>query len=185
MQVRTNIAFIGGRGAGKSKISRKFSKLSERALFSTDTLISYDEGGLSIAKIVESRGGWPAFREMEYNVLKKLCRMENIIIDCGGGILVEAADPDSKIVSETFSERKASLLKSCAQVVYIKRNMEWLFEKNKTDSNRPELGGSYLELMERRIPWYEQTADLTIDMDRYTLKDALQLLMDKFGSIQR
>ena len=177
---KNNIAFIGGRGAGKSKLSRKFSKLSDRALFSTDSLISFEAGGISIARLVEKEG-WQTFRNREYKILKKLCQMDGVIIDCGGGIVVEA--PTKGQSAESFSERKVKLLKSCAQVVYIKRDLSWLLQYQPS-AQRPDLIGSYQETIERRLSWYEECANLTLDMGKLAFDEALSLLLEEYGKIE-
>jgi len=177
--MKKNIAFTGARGAGKSRISRKFGKIIERTVLSVDTLISYEAGGRSIPRIVREEG-WKGFRDREYSILRKICGMENIIIDCGGGILVEAPAEDDPEQKETLSERKVELLKQSCTVVYIKRDPDWLLSKIKNDPNRPDLIGSYLSVLERRLPWYEATADLILDMEELDTDQALRFLKEKF-----
>lgn len=174
-----NFAFVGARGAGKSKLSRKLSKRLNRVVFSTDTLVCYEAGGKRIQDIVADEG-WPAFREREYNVLRNLSGMRDIFLDCGGGLLVEAPDltRDPEAV-ERFSKRKAKLLKDMARVIYVQRDLDWLVAKageHTNDGNRPNLGGDYRRLLERRLPWYESVADYTLDMRHRSLEDALDLL---------
>ncbi|MBL8020325.1 MAG: shikimate kinase [Leptospirales bacterium] len=175
---KTNIAFVGGRGAGKSRISRKFGKGSGRLTLSTDTLVSYEAGGFPISKIVE-REGWRKFRDREFELLKKLMTMQDLVIDCGGGILVEAAEDGGL---ESVSARKLELLKQC-HVVYVKRDMDWLLEKGGADSNRPDLPGAYKELLMRRLPWYESAADFILDMRGIDADDAIDLLIKKYGKV--
>ncbi|HMU84042.1 MAG TPA: shikimate kinase [Leptospiraceae bacterium] len=177
---KSNIAFIGGRGAGKSRISRKFGKLSSRLSLSTDTLVCYEAGGIPITKIVE-REGWQGFRDREYALLEKLTAMQNLVIDCGGGILVEA--PVSPGEPEQLSARKMNLLKNC-NVVYVKRDMSWLLDRVSADLNRPDLPGGYRELLERRLPWYEKAADFVLDMRGIESDDAIALLYKKYGKIE-
>ena len=177
-QETSNLAFIGGRGAGKSRLSRKFGKQCGRAVFSTDTLISYEAGGLSISSLVE-KSGWKDFRDREFLILQKLAPMRNVIIDCGGGILVEA--PEDESTPETFSRRKANLLKESALVVYVQRDMDWLLRKAVKNADRPDLIGPYREILERRLPWYEQTADFVLDMNRLGTQEALEILNKRFS----
>ncbi len=176
MSQKPNIAFIGARGAGKSRLSRKFSKLTGRVALSIDTLISYEAEGLSIQEIVE-REGWNSFRDREYEVLKRVSRMRRVIIDCGGGILVEAPDPGDPAQRETPSVRKRELLRESSFVVYVKRDPDTLLGKDyKNDTTRPALDGAYETLLTRRLPLFEEAADMTLDMDRLELEEALELL---------
>jgi len=109
-----NIVLIGMRGAGKSNISRRLSMLTKRPVLSTDLLIEYENGGKSIPDIIaETNGNWQLFRQMEFEVVQKLSSMDNAIIDCGGGIIVDVADDGTEI----YSKRKVDLLKDNGQVV--------------------------------------------------------------------
>lgn len=179
MPNRTNIALIGARGAGKSKLSRKFGKRSGRVVLSTDSLVSYEADGRTVAQIVTDEG-WTGFRDREYELLGKIGEMSNIVIDCGGGILVDVGPPDAPAGTESFSERKAQRLKEIAHIVYIKRDMDWLVGRVAEDSNRPDLGGDYRRLLERRLPWYESVADTILDMDGRDIEDGLDELQQMF-----
>ncbi|HBS04648.1 MAG TPA: shikimate kinase [Leptospiraceae bacterium] len=170
-----SIALIGARGAGKSRLSRKLGKKLDRAVFSTDTQISFEAGGKTIQQIV-SEEGWKGFRNREFEILQKVAGMQPAIIDCGGGILVEA--PESPGATESFSGRKAEILKEYCIVVYIKRPMSWLLGKVQESASRPNLGGEpYEELLNRRLPWYEQAADIVLEADGAGTKDLLAMIL--------
>ncbi|MBX7058487.1 MAG: shikimate kinase [Leptospirales bacterium] len=171
-----NIAFIGARGAGKSRLSRKLGKLCGRVTLSTDSLISYEAGGLTIAEIVAAEG-WHGFRQREYQLLQKFLAMRRILIDCGGGILVES---DAR-GGEVLSQRKLQLLRQTANIVYIKRNLEWLLERGQADALRPQLSADYEQTLMRRLPWYEEAADFTLNMDSRSLDEAMLVLQREFG----
>lgn len=177
-----NIALIGARSAGKSKVSRRVGKVSGRSVFSTDTLISYEAGGQSIARIVATEG-WPGFREREFRILQKLCAMRDVVIDCGGGILVEAPDENAGQPEEFFSRRKAELLKGSSEVVYVKRPLSWLLDRARRDANRPDLIGDYERVLERRLPWYEQTADFILDLGDGSATDGADRLVERYGRL--
>lgn len=175
MTKKRNIALIGARGAGKSKIARKLSKLTGLVSLSTDTLISYEENGRTISSIVAERG-WPGFRNLESDILEKVSGMTGVIIDCGGGILFEAADENG---IEPLSARKIALLRESSYVIYLKREMDYLLKKvKKGDPNRPDLSGAYQELLKRRLPVYESQSDYTLDMTRYDIDRGSALLID-------
>lgn len=175
----TNIALVGARGAGKSKLSRKFGKRTGRVTLSTDSLICYEADGRTVASIVASEG-WQGFRDREHALLEKLSGMRNVLVDCGGGILVDLGPAGSEPGTEIFSERKAALLKKSAHVVYIRRSIPWLVGRVSQDSNRPDLGGDYRDLLERRLPWYEQVADTILDMDGREIEWGQRALLERF-----
>ena len=156
-EIRCNLALIGGRGCGKTSISKRVS-LANRGfmLFSTDALIRYEAGGLTVPEIVDAHG-WPHFRDLEFEVLDKLTKMKRgVLLDCGGGIMVDLDEQGDEI----FSERKVERLRADGIVVYLKRDHQFLADKIAGDENRPDLSEtkSFLEIMERREPWYVRAA---------------------------
>jgi len=176
--VKKNLAFIGARGAGKSKISRKLGKATGRTVLSTAMLISYEAGGRSIPDLAREEG-WVNFRDREYKLLQKLSQMSGVIIDCGGGILV---DTDGK--QEFFSERKALLLKSCAHIILVDRPESWLLGRGQ-DPSRPALSDhlEYSTILERRLPWLQKAADFVLDMSQFTVESAVELLQQKYSTV--
>ncbi|MBE7440621.1 MAG: shikimate kinase [Spirochaetales bacterium] len=176
--MKKNLAFIGARGAGKSKISRKLGKATGRTVLSTDMLISYEADGKSIPDLV-SEEGWQKFREREYDLLCKLAQMSGVIFDCGGGILV-----DTDGTQEFYSERKAGILRGCAHIILIHRPQSWLLGRSQ-DPSRPALSDQteYRTILERRLPWLQKTADFVLDMDQFTIETAVELLQQKYSTV--
>ncbi len=188
-QYKSSIALIGPRGAGKSKLARRLHKLCGHPAFSTDTLLSYENGGLPIAEIVKNRG-WSGFRDLEYEILKKIAAMPQIIIDCGGGIIIDLKKtekffqkPESFI--EKYSKAKVRLLRQNCHIVFLKRNKTLLIERNQNSVDRPPLLGDYVELLQKRLTYYKRAADLVIDMDSYSFQDAAELLHKKYFSFAK
>lgn len=159
-----NIVLTGMRGVGKSNISRRLCLLTKWPVLSTDLLIEYENGGKSIQEIIaEHDGDWRAFRQMEYEVVQKISRFDQVIIDCGGGIIVDVAEDGSEI----YSERKVELLKANGRIIWLKADIERLAAKVKGDQSRPSLDDtrSAQEVMLRRLPFYRQAADMIIDVE--------------------
>lgn len=158
----TNLALIGGRGCGKSSVSRRVLARDKRfTLWSLDMVVRYEAGGLAIPEIVE-RDGWQAFRDLEARVVEKATSFPDWqILDCGGGVVVDL-DEDG---AEIFSERKVSRLRDNALVVYLERDLAFLEDKIRGDKNRPDLSAteSFAEIMGRRDPWYRRAAHRVID----------------------
>ncbi|MBF0371413.1 MAG: shikimate kinase [Magnetococcales bacterium] len=173
-----NVALIGMRAAGKSNVSRRLSRLTKWPVLSTDLLISYDNGGHSVAEIVaRQQGDWHAFREMEYQVVAKAAVLDGIIIDCGGGMVVDL-DPAG---NEILSERKISALKQKGLVVWLKGDIPTLAARVRGDAERPALSDqlSAEEVMYRRLPFYENAADLTLEIDNKSRKEITQELLER------
>lgn len=170
-----NFAFIGARGAGKSRLSRKFAKCIDQLYLSTDTLLSYEAGGISIRQIVE-KDGWRGLRDQEYHLLEKLVNMKSIVIDCGGGIIVDLDEAGNEI----FSKRKTDLLKQNCRVIYLRRDLKWLLSRGTESSHRPQLSENYEAVIQNRLPWYEQVADYTLDLTGRDVTDGIEELINKF-----
>ena len=81
-----NIILTGFMGAGKSLISRHLADMLGREVVSTDDLIEEREER-TINDIFE-RSGEAYFRELEAAVVRDIAQKENLIIDCGGGIVL-------------------------------------------------------------------------------------------------
>ncbi len=159
-----NIVLTGMRGVGKSNISRRLCLLTKWPVLSTDLLIEYENGGRSIQEIMAENGGdWRAFREMEYQVVQKISRFDNVIIDCGGGIVVDVADDGTEI----YSQRKVDLLRANGKIIWLKGDIQRLAARVKGDESRPSLDEtrSAEEVMLRRLPFYQQAADMVLDVD--------------------
>ena len=156
-----NVVIVGMRGAGKTNVSRRLSLMSKRPTMSTDELTAY-ETGMGIPEMVAAHG-WPYFRDLEFRVLEKLSKCDGFIVDCGGGIMVDL-NPEG---CEILSERKVAILRSLGPIVWLRGDISRLAQKAARSSGRPTLdpSRSAVELMERRLPWYEDLADFTIDIE--------------------
>lgn len=171
MKRKKNLALIGGRAAGKTTISKCIlCRKKQFTLFQLDQLIQYEANAKSIPQIIEQIG-WTGFRELEELVVKKISSFrENILIDTGGGVVVELDQNKNEI----FSHTKVQALRKHCKIVYLKRDPEIIVDLIKADPNRPTLFSkiSFQTLMTRREPWYQAAADLTILCDNMT-KEAI------------
>ena len=159
-----NISLIGPRGVGKTKVSRKLSKLLGWQYVITDMVAVYEYGGLSIPQVIENSGGnWKGFRATEKAILEKLSTSHNIILDCGGGIIFDI-DENGK---EVFSNEKSQLIRSMSTVVLLLQDKNYLVEKIANDPSRPSLSSvqSYSTVFDIRLPYYKQIADHILQID--------------------
>ncbi|MEO5365425.1 MAG: shikimate kinase [Magnetococcus sp. WYHC-3] len=164
-----NLVLIGARGAGKSKVSRQLSLLMRRPVMSTDLLVSYEYGGLDVPAILQQHGGdWRPFRETEYRIIQRLSQMDELIIDTGGGMVVDLDENGGEIQSQ----RKLEALRHNAYVVWLKGNIKQLVAKVAQDPRRPALADRQgtEALVRRREPWYEAAAHLVVKIDGKTRK---------------
>lgn len=178
-ELSRNLALIGGRGCGKSSVSKRLARRNKNfMLFSLDALIRYERGGISIPELVE-REGWAGFRELEYQVVKRVAAFPcGALVDCGGGVVV---DLDAS-GSEVLSDRKVEALRSSCRVVYLSRDFEYLRLRVEGDSNRPSLSGdeSFVEILERRDPWYRAAAHHVLPCDGMTKQEITEAVLSWF-----
>src|SRR5262245_60087897 len=83
---KPNLVFIGFMGSGKSMVAKTLGRKLGKRVISTDQLISEQEGQ-SIADIFETYGE-SYFRELEERAVEAIAPMKDVLIDCGGGIVI-------------------------------------------------------------------------------------------------
>lgn len=177
-ELSRNLVLIGGRGCGKSSIAKRLARTNRHfQLFSTDALIRYEAGGLSIPALVE-REGWEGFRRREREVVRKVSALEGgALIDCGGGVVVEL-DAEGR---ERYAEDKVRDLRRHGWVVYLQRSVDYLESRIEGDAGRPGLGAeSFRELMERRDPWYRKAAHRVLDCGEAPKGALVERILEEF-----
>lgn len=171
-----NINLIGMRGVGKSNVARRLSVLTKRPVLATDVLLEY-ESGMSIPEFIAARG-WQEFRELEFDIVTKLARIDDAIVDCGGGVIV---DLDGG--SEIYSTRKIEALRQGGPIVYLVGDILRLALKTAGDPTRPQLDAvrGATEIMRAREPYYRLAADWTIDVQPGERQQAAEAIAARFG----
>ena len=156
-----NIVLVGFMGTGKTRIAKKVSESLGMKYISTDNMIEEKEK-TSISDIFSEKGeGY--FRKLEKEVIKDVSNMENIVIDAGGGVVI---DPEN-----------VKNLKEKGIVICLWADPEVVLERTKKYTHRPLLNVSdplekIKELLEVRKPFYER-ADYHINTSKMSLEDVL------------
>lgn len=155
-----NIVFIGFMGSGKTLVSKEISKIYQKDLFSTDDIIETKEA-MSIQSIFESKGE-KYFRTIETKVVADLSKKKDVIIDCGGGVIL---NPEN-----VKNLRKNGIL------IYLKSTPDSVLKQiKKHDNKRPLLNvenplAVIEKMMKDRAPKYEQ-ADFSVEVANLTLEE--------------
>jgi len=153
---KNNLALIGFMGSGKTVAAERLGELLQRPVVSTDKLIE-ERAGSKIADIFE-RFGESYFRKIERDIVTEVAKHHGVIIDCGGGAVV---DPHN-----------LNQLKKKSLLIYLSASPKVIYERVKDDTHRPLLKGedpqkTIKELLALRQPFYKK-ADYTIDTDGKT-----------------
>lgn len=170
------IALIGFRGVGKSTIAKLMGQKLSLKTLSLDEYIEMQEK-CSIAEIVKNHD-WNHFRDLELHYLRQISdKEESLLLDTGGGIL-EGHD-------QTLSQAKQEVLKKYFYNIYIYMDDQQVLERlaqTEGSTHRPALGSgeSIAQTLTRRKPWYEQTADLSVDIGSLSFQEAQQRVLEAF-----
>ena len=153
-----NIVLIGYRGTGKSVVGNLLARKLNRETISMDVKI-VKKAGMSIPEFVE-QNGWPKFRDLETEVAQELADRDNIIVDCGGGVI----------------ERPENIpaLSKTGEIFWLQASVEVIIDRIADGTERPPLveGKTFTEevaeVLDRRTPMYSDAAQHIIDTDAMT-----------------
>ena len=154
-----NIVLVGFMGTGKTRIAKALSEKLGMKYISTDELIEEKEKA-SISDIFSKKGeGY--FRKAEKGVVKDVSLMENVVVDAGGGVVIDAQNVEN--------------LKKKGIIVCLWAEPEVILERTKKYSHRPLLNVAnplekIKELLAARKPFYER-ADYHIYTSKMTLDE--------------
>ena len=146
-------------GSGKTTVACLLAKKLNRKLVSIDDLIVQQEQS-PITDIFAAKGE-KYFRALESEIVAQLTYEESLVIDCGGGIVLQ----DENIKN----------LKKNGVLVYLKANADVLHERTRRSTQRPLLRvndpkAKIKELLFEREPFYAK-ADYTIDTSTKTVDE--------------
>ena len=146
-------------GTGKTTVGQLLSSQLRREFVETDDLIEEKEG-ISISDIF-SKKGEAHFRKVEKEVLKEVAQLDNLIVSCGGGIVIDSEN--------------LSILKETGIIVCLEANPSTIYERTKKYTHRPLLSVSnpikkIKELIKMRECYYRK-AHFFVDTSRLTPKE--------------
>ncbi|MEM1986606.1 MAG: shikimate kinase [Nitrososphaeria archaeon] len=166
-----NIVFIGFMATGKTSVAKKTAETLGKRYMSTDEMI-VEKCGKEIPKIFEEYGE-QLFRKIEKEVVKEVAKMEGVIIDCGGGVVL---DKDN-----------IRALKERGIIFLLQAKPETIFERSLKDrGTRPLLGTNYSikeveELLTKRRSYYLEAADYIIDTTEKNVEEVVSKVIEILG----
>ena len=153
-----NIVLIGMPGCGKSTVGKLLAEALGREFRESDALVER-EAALSIPEIFR-REGEEGFRKRETAALAELGRLSGAVIATGGGCVTR--------------QENYPLLHQNGVIVRLQRRLDRLPREGRPLSLQSDIG----ELYERRRPFYERFADLSISNDG-TPAETVRAILDK------
>lgn len=158
-----NLVLIGFRGTGKSTLAQRLAVRTGRVRISTDELAT-ERCGMSISAFVKEYG-WAEFRRIEQECIENLQGKENLIIDCGGGVV---ENPENM-----------SLLGETGLIVWVHASLEDVLVRllaNEQDAQRPLLSQNdfrtdITENYLRREPLYKRYAAFSVNTSTHTIAE--------------
>ncbi|PMQ02225.1 MAG: shikimate kinase [Dictyoglomus sp. NZ13-RE01] len=169
--MKSSLSLIGFMGSGKTVIGKKLSiYLNGFYFMDLDNYIE-EKYKMSINDIFKEKGE-EYFREIESLCLKEVFSLEKkIILSTGGGVILK--------------EENRKILKENSTVIYLKGSFETLLEHLKDIkeiNKRPLLKKRWNELYniwKMRLPLYEETCDITIDIDNKSVDTIVKEVLTK------
>ncbi len=167
--MKTNVALIGFMGVGKSAIGKVLAEKLNKEFIELDDLIE-QKAGKSIPQIFQ-QDGEIAFRELEIEVTKEVSRNKNLVIACGGGMVLNKINIDR--------------LKKEATIVYLTAPPGIILKRVLSEGEtRPLLKApnkalSIKELIRFRKPFYERAADVKINTSKLDIDSIAEHIISK------
>jgi len=153
-----NIYLVGFMGTGKTSSGKELARMTRRRFIDIDELIERKEK-ISIRDIF-SRYGEDSFRKLETKYLKEVSKKDNLVVACGGGIVVK--------------ESNISLMKKTGFIVCLKASVNVILKRTACYTHRPLLNVKDQKqmikaLLCKRKPFYSK-ADITLDTSRLSIR---------------
>ncbi len=173
--MKTNIALIGFMGTGKTAIGRALAGKLNKTFVELDSLIE-QKAGKSIPEIFQ-QDGEIAFRELEIAVTKDVSSEENLVIACGGGIVL------NKINIDRLRKEGVIVYLTASPRVILKRVLGGGGGRPLLEVASPAL--TIRELLRFRKPFYERAADIKIDTSRLDINSVTEQIINKMEEHER
>lgn len=141
-----NITLVGMPGCGKSTCAALLSQMTGRECIDTDTLV-VETSGEKIPDIF-AKYGEAEFRKRETEAVRSAGKLAGKIIATGGGAILK--------------EENRIALRENSSVIFLKAPVDTLATDGRPLSRNAE---ALQKMLEQRLPFYEATADFTVEVD--------------------
>jgi len=167
--VKTSIALIGFMGTGKTAVGKALAEKLGKGFVELDPLIE-QKAEKTIPEIFK-QDGEIAFRELEMEVTKEVSKGKNLVIACGGGVVL------NKINIDRLRKESIIVYLSASPRVILKRISNDAEERPLLEVANPTL--TIRELLRFRKPFYERAADITINTSKLDIDTVVEQIISK------
>ena len=156
-----NIVLCGFMGSGKTVVGKELAKILGVKFVDTDELIE-EEQGVAIKAIFATHGE-DYFRDLEYEMCKKVAEMNGVVVSTGGGAM-------------TF-KRNVDAIKEGSKVVFLDASFDVICDRIGDSTTRPLFQDreKAKKLYDERKDNYLSAADYVINGDMGARKTAMQI----------
>ena len=167
--MKTSIALVGFMGVGKTVVGRILAEKMGKEFIELDALIE-KRAGKSIPDIFQQEGEI-RFRELEIEAAAEVADKKNVVIACGGGLIL------NKINVDRLQRESVVVCLTASPAVILKRT-------SGDGDDRPLLAvkdrqQQIAELLRFRRPFYERAAEITVNTSRMDVDSVARVIMEK------
>lgn len=167
--MKTNIAIIGFMGTGKTVVGQALAGKLGKKFIEMDSLIE-QKAGKSIPEIFQ-QDGEIAFRELEIEVIREVSAGENLVIACGGGVVL------NKINIDRLRKNSIIVYLTASPGVILRRTLSQ--GETRPLLNVKDKASEIRELLKFRKPFYERAADMKIDTSKLDIGAIVEQIIGK------
>ena len=156
-----NIVLCGFMGSGKTVVGRELAKIMGAKFVDTDELIEKEQG--VAIKAIFAAHGEDYFRDLEYEMCKKVLQMKGAVVSTGGGAM-------------TFA-RNVEAIKQGSKVVFLDASFDVICDRIGNSTTRPLFQDreKAKRLYDERKDKYLAAADYVVNGDMGARKTALEI----------
>jgi shikimate kinase len=171
--MKTSIALIGFMGTGKTAVAKVLAQKLDKEFIELDAMIT-KRAGKSIEEIFR-QDGETRFRELEIEVTKEIANKKNVVIACGGGIVLNTINIDR------LKRESVIICLTASPAVILKRT-------SGEGDVRPLLKVTdrlkqIKTMLKNRQPFYRWAADITINTSGLTIASVADKILEALEKI--
>lgn len=170
--MKSSIALVGFMGTGKTAVGRMLAAKTGKEFIELDAVIAA-RAGRDIPEIFRVEGEI-GFRQREIEAVCEVAGKKNVVIACGGGVVLNKINIDR-------------LRRECAIVCLTASPAAILLRTSADKGGRPLLdvadrARQVMEMMAFRRPYYKAAADITINTSRLRPEKVAERIIEKLSA---